>query len=274
MSTFKKAKVILLPTGFIARRNEIGLQAYKTNLRIINNTEEENLIFNQQHLYIISDDEITSKDLLNTNDYYYIRNHYNEWYIGKFNGVSFDFINNDGNFDSNLFVCKKVIATTDSSLEINSNFDYNQLLPNKNNFRFYLPQPSQQFIQKYIEEYNKGNVITDVLVEYQTDFKSETKLYMLGMGDNPDDFEYGEPTVKINPKDNTITIKKVKDSYSREEVDRLLDEQASKTTAEMLEKFKDYKSREEVEKLIYRAIVSVSPNPAKGFIDKWIEENL
>ena len=274
MSTFKKAKVILLPTGFIARRKEIGLQAYKTNLRIINNTEEENLIFNQQHLYIISDDEITSKDLLNTNDYYYIRNHYNEWYIGKFNGVSFDFINNDGNFDSNLFVCKKVIATTDSSLEINSNFDYNQLLPNKNNFRFYLPQPSQQFIQKYIEEYNKGNVITDVLVEYQTDFKSETKLYMLGMGDNPDDFEYGEPTVKINPKDNTITIKKVKDSYSREEVDRLLDEQASKTTAEMLEKFKDYKSREEVEKLIYRAIVSVSPNPAKGFIDKWIEENL
>lgn len=45
MSTFKKAKVILLPTGFIARRNEIGLQAYKTNLRIINNTEEEDLIF-------------------------------------------------------------------------------------------------------------------------------------------------------------------------------------------------------------------------------------
>lgn len=70
------------------------------------------------------------------------------------------------------------------------------------------------------------------------------------------------------------TIKKVKDNYSREEVDRLLDEQASKTTAEMLEKFKGYKSREEVEKLIRKAIVSVSPNPAKGFIDKWIEENL
>ena len=41
-------------------------------------------------------------------------------------------------------------------------------------------------------------------------------------------------------------IKKVKDSYTREEVDRMLDEQTSRTTAEMLEKFKDYKSREEV----------------------------
>ena len=49
------------------------------------------------------------------------------------------------------------------------------------------------------------------------------------------------------------TFKKAKDSYSREEVDRLLDEQASKTTAEMLEKFKGYKSREEVEILCRRA---------------------
>ena len=66
----------------------------------------------------------------------------------------------------------------------------------------------------------------------------------------------------------------MKKHYTQEQVDRMLDEQASRTTAEMLEKFKGYKSREEVEKLIYRAIVSVSPNPAKGFVDKWIEENL
>ena len=206
-----------------------------------------------QHLYIISDDEIKE------NGTHFYNPHSGQLHKSG-SHTDYKAVNNNS--------CKKIIATTDISLEPRN------LYGNSGLFKTKLPQPSQQFIEKYIEEYNRGNIITDVLVEYQTDFKSETKLYMLSIGDNPDDFEYGEPTVKINPKDNTITIKKVKDSYTREEVEMLLDEQASKTTAEMLEKFKGYKSREEVEKLIRKAIVSVSPNPAKGFIDKWIEENL
>ena len=45
-------------------------------------------------------------------------------------------------------LAKKIIATTtDSSLV--------------------LPQPSKQFIQKYVEEYNKGREIKEVLVEYE-----------------------------------------------------------------------------------------------------------
>ena len=52
------------------------------------------------------------------------------------------------------------------------------------------------------------------------------------------------------------TIKEVKDSYTQEEVDRMLDEQASKTTAEMLEKFKDYKSRDEVIENLKTSILS------------------
>ena len=182
MSTFKKCKVVMLPTNQKSRLFKAG-----GSLHYLSHAVDDGEGWRSpQHLYIISDDEITSKKLLNTNDYYYIRNHYNEWYVGKFNGVSFDFINNDGNFDSNLFVCKKIIATTDVSLG--------------------LPQPSQQFIQKYIEEYNKGNVITDVLVEYNDTSKNEFPAF-------------GSPVwLKINPKDNTITIKKVKDSYTREEV--------------------------------------------------------
>ncbi len=62
-----------------------------------------------------------------------------------------------------------------------------------------------------------------------------------------------EKESNLNTNKVSITIKKVKDNYSREEVDRLLDEQASRTTAEMLEKFKGYKSREEVEKLCKKA---------------------
>ena len=114
---------------------------------------------------------------------------------------------------------REVLATTDESLN--------------------LPQPSQQFIQKYIEEYNRGNIITDVLVEYELISNEEYFLNTI----NPDEnVPYFDENLKINSKDNTITIKKVKDNWNREEVDRLLDEQASKTTSEMLEKFKDYKS--------------------------------
>lgn len=84
---------------------------------------------------------------------------------------------------------KKVIATTDSSLD--------------------LPQPSKQFIQKYIEEYNKGNKIGKVLVEY-----SETCINCTTEGENCS-------TLKIDSH-NCITIKPIKDSYTREEVATLI----------------------------------------------------
>ena len=67
---------------------------------------------------------------------------------------------------------------------------------------YFLPKPSQSFIEKYIEKYNKGEQITDVLVEYWAHTEEH-------------------PQLKINPKDNTITIKPVKDSWNREEVVQL-----------------------------------------------------
>jgi len=69
--------------------------------------------------------------------------------------------------------------------------------------------------------------------------------------------------------------------YTQEQVDRMLDEQASRTTAEMLEKVKDSWSREEViefgnkvkeyckngwkEETLHRVFFEW---------DKWVEENL
>ena len=160
--------------------------------------------------------------------------------------------------------CKKIIATTDSSLWRPSHKYASDVI--------LLPQPSQQFIEKFVEEYNKGNMITDVLVEYELKITHGGRI-------NNNTKMWEELT--INPKDNTITIKKVKKSYTQEEVDRLLDEQASKTAAEMLEKFKGYKSREEViafgkkvkkyckdgwkEETLHRVFFEW---------DKWVEENL
>ena len=185
------------------------------------------------HLYILSDDEIKEGDW---------------YYIPRTNSVNQ--CQNDPT-ELNLerrFGIRKVIATTDSSLEINSNFDYNQLLPNKNNFRFYLPQPSQAFVKKFVEEYNKGNAIKDVSVEYEIKsnaglghnewvylqhivgkryipVKIEANIYQntyeLGKEDTFEDFEL-EYNLKVNPKDNTITIKKVKDSWNGKEVKQML----------------------------------------------------
>ena len=184
MEQFKKAKVVMLSTNETSKIGNLATYQGRSLAKVIKEgVKPINTIVQFWNLYIISDDKITSKKLLNTNDYYYIRNHYNEWYIGKFNGVSFDFINNDGNFDSNLFVCKKIIATTNASLD--------------------LPQPSKQFIEKYIEEYNKGNVITDVLVEYELISNEE----YFGNTVNPDnDVPYFDEKLKINPKDKSLNI--------------------------------------------------------------------
>lgn len=64
-----------------------------------------------------------------------------EWVIDL--GVNVMFQCKSSNFQRDG--CSKVIATTDSSLG--------------------LPRPSDAFVQKFVEEYNKGNVITEVLVE-------------------------------------------------------------------------------------------------------------
>ena len=107
---------------------------------------------------------------------------------------------------------REVLATTDSSLWRPSHKYASDVI--------LLPQPSQQFIEKFIEEYNRGNVITDVLIEYELISNEE----YFGNTINPDDdVPYFDERLKINSKDNTITIKKVKDSYSREEVIELLE---------------------------------------------------
>lgn len=120
--------------------------------------------YNPQHLYIISDDKIKEGD----------------WCLSKLNEIVV--------FKGKNFNYKKIIATTDASLD--------------------LPQPSQQFIEKYIKSYNKGVILSDVFVESN---ESHDSL----------DFRdiYIPQSLKVNPKDNIITIKTVEDSYSREELE-------------------------------------------------------
>ena len=57
------------------------------------------------------------------------------------------------------------------------------------------------------------NIITDVLVEYET--------VSNGINSDNTDLSYIHK-LKINDKFNTITIKEIKNSYSREEVENLI----------------------------------------------------
>ena len=206
MSMFKKAKAVMLPTNEPSKIGNLATYQGRSLAKVIKEgVKPINTIVQFWNLYIISDDEIKEGD----------------WYINLLQDNTI-YQNNIKNYNVNKSYFKKIIATTDTSLKI----------PRKNSHPnsvwkldgALLPQPSKQFIEKYIEEYNKGNVITEILVEYELISNEE----YFGNTVNPDnDVPYFDEKLKINPKDNTITIKKIKDSYSREEVIELLKDIAS-----------------------------------------------
>jgi hypothetical protein len=149
------------------------------------------------HLYVLSDDEIKEGD----------------WFIHcnrilkaeksrEKDCVSF---NNNSNVARNN--CKKIIATTDT--DITNDFSTSGVL--------FVPQIQQSFIEPFITNYNKGNVITEVIVEYEDIIKCEynynSKGERIGI---PKNKKVGI-TIKINP-DNTIIISSIKDSWDKNEV--------------------------------------------------------
>jgi hypothetical protein len=99
----------------------------------------------------------------------------------------------------------KIIAST-SDLSIYNHGDGCQAFKS-------LPKPSISFIEKYIHQYNdiKLDPIEDILVEYE-EIKWSMRI-------NPT--LVGNEVLKVNPKDNTITIKKLKNSWNREEIETL-----------------------------------------------------
>ena len=218
---FKRVQVIMLPTnekpikGQILRRHIWkedpklecdSLWLYNNTVTIDNLKQYTTLnssftdwykAFEPQHLYIISDDKIKEGG----------------WY---FDGT--DFIHKKSKHNNTLVdgnkQAKKIIATTDTSLINRRQMTF---MDEATEWIYDLPQPSQQFIEKYIEEYNKGNIITDVLVEYET-LKTTANNKHFGEG-----HIYSITNkLKINPKDNTITIKKLKDNFTINEIEKAL----------------------------------------------------
>ena len=185
----KKAQVIMLPTN--KNSSNIAKSINQDILSLYNKNDDKYNQWINQNLYIISNDEIKEGD----------------WYYNSRLKQIFQAIRNSGY--SKKTDDYKIIATTDTSLIENI-----EMIGTGSTYLFKLPQPSQQFIEKYIESYNKGEVITDVLVEYEfNDFKFMSTLCTT---------KEKEYNLKVNLKYNTITIKKVKENWNREEVLNLL----------------------------------------------------
>ena len=199
MNQFKRAQVVMLPINsgicsIIKNVNGRGRQLYQaTKNYYYTKAYLEVEEFEAYELYITSDDEIKEGD----------------WY---FDGT--DFIHKKSKHNNTLVdgnkQAKKIIATTDTS---SINIRQMTFMDEATEWIYDIPQPSQQFIEKYIEEYNNGNIITDIEVEY-----SPSSITIQTYSEQQINDNLKALTLKINPKDNTITIKKLKDSWNREEV--------------------------------------------------------
>ena len=142
----------------------------------------------RQEIYFLSNEEIKNEDWF-MNRQYMIEEDKEEYAIWRCGDIT---------PNSNP---KKIIATTDTSLTI---IDYVDC-------EYPLPQPSKAFIQAFMKAYNEGNPITKVLVEYK-------KCYNQPVDENYEKFGDLWVSVELNlNSSNEITIKKIKNSYTREE---------------------------------------------------------
>lgn len=206
----------MLPTnekaGVISIGNTSGVVEYHSF------QYKKNGIYNNHtfyHLYILSDEEIKEVD----------------WGISKLNEI----VQFKKNYDSSLY--KKIIATTDKSLVVKYDDRFEDVTINNKSLNQLLSQIPQSFIGYFVEQYNRCNVITEVMVEYDCDHtRMPAKII---------------DVLKINP-DNTINIKPIKDSWNKEEVIKLM----KRSIDRGIQLKKDYK-------VIHK----------KDHIDKWVEKN-
>lgn len=215
-----KSKVVMLPSEKAQLYLDLGI------LRDIRNTQHIPIGTQiPQHLYFTSNEEIKEGD-------WFLHSTLADNSIHKCIGRPAEQnVIGDDNMDYFKGFCKKIIATTDKSL-------YNEILPFEPMERIqykYLPEPSKEFLEVYVKAYNEGDQITDVLIECEKGFSGERES-----------IEFFE-RIKVK-SDNTITIKKVKDSWSREEI---------------IELFHKYKIDHDGEGCYY-----------KDTLNRWIEQNL
>jgi hypothetical protein len=175
----QKKQVIMLPTN----KTLGNLLLNKDNNRLfLNSYLSINNSCQPQLLYVLSDEEIKEGDYI---------------YHPLDTGIVFcdkeHFETLQGCVDKVRYGYKKVIASTDKSLveSPNNRSDYHQLKS--------IPQIRESFVRAYIEAYNTGKPIEWVNIEYEEDSTGWNEILKLR-------------------SDNSIIVKPIKDSFTREEV--------------------------------------------------------
>jgi len=227
MSTFKMRDVVMLPTKK-AENCLILLSILKLEYHKQYFTKEylQHIYAKAFHLYFLSQGEIKEGDWV-------LWSHGNSLQQVKELNVHNNTVEfKDERYSGYLSSCKKIIATTDSSLT-------HEIFIEGMPAQVPLPKPTQSFLEVFVKEYNKGNQIEKVMVEYENDYEQVVPMGAL----------CGQK-LKIK-KDNTITIREVKSSWSREEV------------IELFNKLEQERSR-------------YYPEDARDIVplDSWIEQNL
>lgn len=209
---YQYCNVVMLPTNDKPIENNIGMNISDNSLQLMQRRHLGNKFFDTetgssahgiivpQHLYITTSDKINAGD-------WYFNSIANKVFKFSYGGLLYDGIN------------RKVIATTNLLLKIHK-FKKGVL----KNLEYNLPQLPQQFIEKFIEAYNNNVGIDEVLVENE----KATYEKWIKNGATPV-FD----TLKVN-SDNTINVKLIKESYTRAELIKLLNEFGEHVCNELL----------------------------------------
>lgn len=216
----KKSTVVMLPTKEKALLYTDRYGNLKTHNTL--STLPLDSIGSNYHLYFLSDDKIKEGD----------------WFVSELNHVW----QHNGVVEPSK-LSKKIIATTEIRLGTS---EYSERY--KESYFNPLPQPSKGFVEKYILEYDKGNIITEVMVEYEHVNITKQEDYQYQNGHSNLNYIW---RLKVD-KNNCITIKAIKSNWTKQEV------------LEFAEK--------------YARMVQEKPIQANGYKlihnRKWIEENL
>jgi hypothetical protein len=197
---FKRCKVDMLPTNekaencFIWRHKELMWEKSYFTQAYLNSIGAE-----ARHLYILSEETPVDGDIVMVD----CSTHIEGWKgkgIWKYHKAPCPIP-----YWGNPNCCKTIIATTNPSLvyKISRPLGVTQLLP----------KLSTGFLTKYAEEFNKGNIITDVLVEY-TSLTDMENMLQIEKYVPEDTFQV---SLKVDSKNN-ITIRRLKADWTKDEV--------------------------------------------------------
>jgi hypothetical protein len=183
---WKECKCVLIPADNSAILEPISPRRMEMRMNNIKSDRHRAC-----HLHIISDEHINN----------------NDWCYSEVDKCVYQ-ENNSERANACNYIWK-VLAATDTLLIVPVPY-----ITGRVGIDNVLPQIPESFLLLYIQEYNKGNIITNVTVEYEDvccDIRVNGGLH------SPDCCHNSIIQLKVNPKDNTINIKLPKKNYTREE---------------------------------------------------------